>query len=144
MFYHCHLKISLLICRARCAKLSKPAVIWTHDRDVRGMGLFTILRHKLQECKVVCDVKSRIDPCLSHHGRGSKLLLVLPSLRGLHGTEKAKFWATMLTFSFFIFIFIHFIYLYFQKKKKEKKGNLKNVAHMYKVKGPEVTFITRI
>ena len=30
------------------AKLSKLAVIWTHDRDARGMGLFSILRHKLQ------------------------------------------------------------------------------------------------
>ena len=28
-------------------KLSKVAVIWTHDRDVRAMGLFSILRHKL-------------------------------------------------------------------------------------------------
>ena len=25
-----------------------------------------------QECKAVCDVKSKIDPCLSLHGRGSK------------------------------------------------------------------------
>ena len=51
-----------------------------------------------QECKAVCDVKSRIDPWLSHHGRGSKLLLVLPSLCGLHSTEKAKFWVTMVTY----------------------------------------------
>ena len=51
-----------------------------------------------RNCKAVCDihVKSRIDPCISHHGRGSKLLLVLPRLCGLHGTEKAKFWVIML------------------------------------------------
>ena len=88
MFYHSYLKPSLFICRERRATLSKPAVIWTHDRDVRGIGLFSILRHKLLcipvfkeilHCKkALCDVKSRIDPCLSHHGRGSKLLLVLP------------------------------------------------------------------
>ena len=34
----------------------------------------------------------------SHHDCGSKLLLVLPSLRGLHGTDKAKFCVTMVTY----------------------------------------------
>ena len=34
-------QISLFICRARCEKLSKLAVIWTNDRDVRGMGPFS-------------------------------------------------------------------------------------------------------
>ena len=43
------------------------------------------------------EIKSRIDPCLPHHGRGPKLLLVLASLRGLHGTEKAKFCVTMVS-----------------------------------------------
>ena len=43
--------------------------------------------------------KSRIDPaCLSHQGRGSKLLLVQPRLSALIGTEKAKFQVTMVTF----------------------------------------------
>ena len=42
--------------------------------------------------QTVCDVKSRIDPCLSDNSHGSKLLLVLPSLHSLHGTEKVKFW----------------------------------------------------
>ena len=74
MSHHSCLNISLFTCRARRAKLSKPAVIWTHDCDVRGMGLFSILSHKLlcnakflrkQECKAVCDIKSRIDPSLS-------------------------------------------------------------------------------
>ena len=111
MFHNPYLKIPLFICPAWRAKLSK--LIWTHDRDVRGMGPFSSLRHKLlkvcnaiflwkQECKAVCEVKS-IDPCLSHHGRGSKLPLVLPSLPGLHGTEKAKFWVTMLTYFLFLF-----------------------------------------
>ena len=40
-------------CKLR--KLGELAVIWTHDRDVRGMGLFLILRHKLL---CICDVKS--------------------------------------------------------------------------------------
>ena len=36
---------------------------------------------------LISDFGSKINnrPCLSHHGRRSKLLLVLPSLRGLHG-----------------------------------------------------------
>ena len=46
----------------------------------------------------ICDAKSRKDPWLSHHCRGSKLLLVLPSLSGLHGTEKAKIQVTTATF----------------------------------------------
>ena len=87
MFYHSYLKNSLFIYRARHAKLSKLGIIWTHDRDVRAMVLFSIVRHKLlcnakflwkQECKAVCDLKSRIDPYHSRHGRGSKLLLVFP------------------------------------------------------------------
>ena len=89
----CH-RIRLFLCRASHVNLAELAVIWTHDRDVRGMDLFSILRHKLLcipvfkeilHCKAVCDVKSRIDPCLSHHGRGSKLLLVLITLRVLPG-----------------------------------------------------------
>ena len=92
MFYHSYmyLKISLFICRARHTKLQHVcilAVIWTHDLDPRGMGLFSILCHKLLcipifkeilRCKAVCDVKSRTDPCLWHYSRGSKFLLVLP------------------------------------------------------------------
>ena len=31
------------------------------------------------------------------HGHGSKLLLVLPSLRGLHSIEEAEFCETMVT-----------------------------------------------
>ena len=46
MFYHPYLEISLFICRARRTKLSQLTVIWTRDRDVRGMGLFSILRHQ--------------------------------------------------------------------------------------------------
>ena len=74
-------RLSLFLCRASYVNVEELAVIWTHDRDVRG--LFSILRHKLLcipvfkeilHCKAVCDVKLRIDPCLSHHGRGSKLL----------------------------------------------------------------------
>ena len=49
-------------------------------------------------CNAVCGVKSRIDPCILHHGRGSKSLLLLPSLRGLHGTGKAKSSVKMVTF----------------------------------------------
>ena len=32
---------------ARSLRRYDTTVIWTHDRDVRGMGLFSILRHKL-------------------------------------------------------------------------------------------------
>ena len=42
-------------------------------------------------CKAVFDVKSRKDPCLSHHGGGSKSTLVLITLRVLPGRKKAKF-----------------------------------------------------
>ena len=51
------------------AKSSKLAEIGANNRDVTGMGLFSILRLKLicnakflgkQDCKAVCDVKSRI------------------------------------------------------------------------------------
>ena len=106
MFDHSYLKIPLFICRARSLKFSKLAVIWTHERAVRGMGLVSTLRNKLLcnakflsklKCNAVCDIKSRVDPWLSHHDRGFKLLQVLPSVRGLHGTEKAKFWVAMLT-----------------------------------------------
>ena len=66
----------IFICQAICTKLSKVhvTVIWTHDRDVRGMGPFPSLRHKvlcnpvfkeILHCKAVRDVKSRIDPCFS-------------------------------------------------------------------------------
>ena len=41
--------------------------------------------------KAVYVVKSRINPLLSHHGRGSKLLLLLISLRVLSGRQKATF-----------------------------------------------------
>ena len=70
------------------------------DLDVRGVSLVSILRHKLLcilvfkeilHYKPVCDLKSRIDPYLSHHGRESKLLLVLITLRVLPGRLKAKF-----------------------------------------------------
>ena len=40
-------RISLFPCHASHINLAELAVIWTHDRDVRGMGLFLILRHKL-------------------------------------------------------------------------------------------------
>ena len=43
-------------------------------------------------------ILTRIDPCPSHHVLGSKLFLVLPSLRGLLDTEKAKFYVTMVTY----------------------------------------------
>ena len=39
LFYHSYPEISLFT-----AGLSKIAVIWTHDHDVRDMGLFSILR----------------------------------------------------------------------------------------------------
>ena len=92
-----HLNSNILrsLCKSPLPKQSPLlAVIWTHDRDVRGMGLLSILRHRLLSipvfneilhCKAVCDVTSRIDPWLSHHGRGSKLLLVLITLRVLPG-----------------------------------------------------------
>ena len=35
------------MCRTSHVKLVKLAVIWTHDRAVRGRGLILILRHKL-------------------------------------------------------------------------------------------------
>ena len=64
------------------------------------MGLFSILRHKMLcisafkeilHCEAICDVKSGIDPCLSDHGRGSKLLLVLITLRYFSGRKKNMF-----------------------------------------------------
>ena len=79
---------------------SEPAVIWTHDRNVRGMGLFLILRHKLLcipsfkeilHCKGVCEVNLRIDRCLSHHGGESKSQLVLTTLRISLGRQKQHF-----------------------------------------------------
>ena len=79
-------RISLFLCRASHVNLAELAVIWTHYRDVRGMGPFPSLRHKvlcnpvfkeILHCKAVRDVKSRIDPCLSLRGRRSKSLLVL-------------------------------------------------------------------
>ena len=57
----------------------KFRVLSNTNRDVRCVGIFSLLRHKLLiisvfkeilHCKAVCDVNSRIDPCLSHHGRG--------------------------------------------------------------------------
>ena len=41
-------------------------------------------------CKAVFDVKSRKDPCLSHHGRGSKSTLVLITLRVLPGRKRSE------------------------------------------------------
>lgn len=40
---------------------------------------------EILHCKALCDVKSRINPCFSHHGRGSKLLLVLITFRVFPG-----------------------------------------------------------
>ena len=57
----------------------------------------------------ICDVKLRINPCLSHHSGqprslGNKvaqwwvqITARLPSLRGLHSTEKGKFWVSVVT-----------------------------------------------
>ena len=45
----------------------------------------------------ICDVKSKIDPCLSHHGRGSKLLLVLITLQ----IKKRNFEARFVKYVFF-------------------------------------------
>ena len=40
-------RISLFLCRASYVNLAEQAVIWTHDYYVKGMGLFSILHHKL-------------------------------------------------------------------------------------------------
>ena len=39
--------VSLFVCHDSHVNLAELAVIWTHDCDVRGMGLFAIIRHKL-------------------------------------------------------------------------------------------------
>ena len=88
-------RIFLFQCRAGHVNWAELAAIWTHDRDARVMGISSILRHKLLcipvfkeilHCKAVCDVKSRVDPCLSHHSLEFKLLLqVLITLRVLPG-----------------------------------------------------------
>ena len=40
-------RISIFLCRASHVNYAELAVIWTHDRDVRGMGLLPNLCHKL-------------------------------------------------------------------------------------------------
>ena len=83
-------RISLFLCHASHVNLAELAGILTHDHDVRVMGLFSILRQKLLcipafkeilHCRELCV----IDPCLSHHDRGSKVPLVLITARILPG-----------------------------------------------------------
>ena len=87
-------RISSFLCRESYVNLAELAVIRTHDHNVRGMGLFSILPHKLLRiaifkeilnCKAACYVKSRMAPCLSQLVRGSKLLVVLITLHILPG-----------------------------------------------------------
>ena len=52
-------RISLFLCRASHANLAELGEIWTHDCDVRGMRLFSILCHKLLciPVKEICLIK---------------------------------------------------------------------------------------
>ena len=93
-------KCCFFVCHASYAKLAKQVIVWTHDRAVRSMDLFSILRNKLVcnakalcklECKAVRDVELRIGPRLSQHGRGSTWLRVLLTLHGLCDTWKVIF-----------------------------------------------------
>ena len=46
-------RIFLFLCRASHVNLAELAVIWTHDRCVKGMGLFSWISHDVTAAMLV-------------------------------------------------------------------------------------------